>query len=232
MGGMYENRARRMPPLLAPSAVEFSCLERSAGGWAMALLTLGRQAVRTEAIARKNPPPPDPTQIAAARTEAGDNPETLATELAKTQNRLDVAQQQILDRLTPWIPGDFLVVYGGLLTAWTTLRKDFPWLVGLAFGLAFAFVFGAAFATTGFRKNVPTVQLDVPIVQLLVRSVVGGAVSLAAATAIPNSGWYDFKGFVDNELSWVFTVSLLLGLFVLILLGLQKLTGIKLQRED
>lgn len=192
----------------------------------MALLTLGRQAVRTEAIARDHPPV-EQAEIDAARDAAGGNADQLATSLAQAERRLDVARQDVLDRLTPWIPGDFLVIYGGLLTAWETIRANFVWLLSLAFALAFAFVFGAAFASTGLKR-----PQDRPILQLTVRSVVGGVVSLAAAVAIPNSGWYDFKGFRDNELAWVFTVSLVLGLFVFVLLGVQKLTGFKLQKDD
>lgn len=191
----------------------------------MALLTLGRQAVRTETIARGYQPP-GPAEVAATRDAAGDDLDELAGRLADAEGRLEVARQDVLDRLTPWIPGDFLLVYGGLLTAWETMRGDFAWLLALAFGLAFAFVFGAAFASTGLKH-----PQDRPLLQLTVRAAVGGVVSLVAAAAIPNSGWYDFKGFRDNELPWVFTLSLLLGLFVFVLLGLQTLTGIKLRTD-
>jgi hypothetical protein len=134
------------------------------------------------------------------------------------KKKLDDTRKSLLDTLAPWIPGDFVVSYGALLTAWTAIRRSFGWLLIVAIASAIVFVFGAAFAATGFKT-----PSDRPFLRLSVRALVGGAVAVAAATAIPNSGWYDFKWFVDNELACVVTAGIGAGILVLILKGFTKL---------
>lgn len=136
---------------------------------------------------------------------------------AEEKAKIDETRQSLLKSLTPWIPGDFVVAYGALLTAWSALRGSFPWLVIVSIVSAVVFVFGAGFAETGFRK-----KSDRPWARLGIRTAAGAIVSIYAAVAIPNSGWYDFRWFVDNELSWVVTASIVVTAVVFVLKGLQK----------
>ena len=133
------------------------------------------------------------------------------------KKQLEEARKSLLEQLTPWIPGDFVITYGILLTAWTKVRNDFESLLLCSVGLAFGFVFLSAFAATGF-----TTARSRQWRKLTARSVVGAVVSLIAAIAIPNSGWYDFKAFSENELAWVVTASALVVFVIFFLKGLQK----------
>ena len=62
----------------------------------------------------------------------------------------------------------------------------------------------------------------------MARTFIGFVVSVYASVAIPTSGWYEFKGFVDNELALELTASVLVGILVLVLKGFQKLLGLTL----
>jgi hypothetical protein len=58
------------------------------------------------------------------------------------------AKSDVEKSLTPWIPGDFIVVYGTLLTAWpATIPSSFRWLLVIASASAVVFVLGGAFST-------------------------------------------------------------------------------------
>jgi hypothetical protein len=133
------------------------------------------------------------------------------------------ARKDILAALTPWIPGDFVVTYGLLLTAWTSLRASFEWMLGIAAVLALVYVVLGAFAETGFKGiDNPTRR------KLFWRTVIGFLVSVLASIAIPSSGWYDIKHFADHELSWLLTATILVAAVVMLLKGVQKRTGLDL----
>lgn len=139
------------------------------------------------------------------------------------KKKFEDARKGLLDTLTPWIPGDFVVSYGILLTSWAGMRRSFGWLLLVAGISAVAFVFLGAFAATGFKTKRSRRWNG-----LAVRAIVGALVSVYAAVAIPNSGWYDFKWFTDNELSVVVTAGIVVVFLVLALKGIQKRTGMKL----
>ena len=178
----------------------------------MALMSLGRNVALAEEIE-----PIDPT---------GKSGDQVA---AESKKKLEEAQKKLLDTLTPWIPGDFVVTYGILLTAWTRLRNSFLWLILVAALSAITYVVIAAFAETGFRGR--AARSDKFKKRLFVRTVSGFLVSVLAAVAIPLSGWYDFKWFTDNELPWILTAGVIAGVAVLLLKGFQKRWGIVLSNE-
>jgi hypothetical protein len=133
------------------------------------------------------------------------------------KEKVEAARKSLLDSLTPWIPGDFVISYGALLTAWARLRGSFPGLIIIAAASSGVFVYGAAFAETGF-----TTRKSRQWKRLSIRTAVGAVVSVLAAVAIPNSGWYDFKAFVDNELSWIVTAGIIVTAVIFVLKGAQK----------
>jgi hypothetical protein len=158
------------------------------------------------------------TVVAAElRREHGRPPTDRSSDLAAEQEAERARQKALLDTLTPWIPGDFAVTYAALLTTWANLRGNFPWLVVIAIVSAVAFVFGGAFATTGFLGTDGATWR-----RLTVRTVIGAAVSVYAAAAIPNSGWRDFEWFTNNESSWIITATLVATGIVLVLRGFKK----------
>lgn len=136
----------------------------------------------------------------------------------EAQDRIDNARKDILGALTPWIPGDFVVTYGILLTAWPDLRNSFTWLLIISALSAMVFVILGAFAESGFK---PKLSRHAKL-RLLWRTVAGFAVSVYAAAAIPRSGWYDFEWFSKNEQACVLTAGVLTVAIVFILKGLQK----------
>lgn len=142
------------------------------------------------------------------------------------KQKLEDARKSILEAVASWIPGDFVVSYGILLTAWTTLRASFFWMLIIAAISSIAFVVLGAFGETGFKKA--TDRTVAVRDRLVARTVVGFLVSVFASVAIPNSGWYDFKWFSDNELPVVVTAGVLVGLVVLALKGFQKRWGFPL----
>jgi hypothetical protein len=168
---------------------------RSRRGVAMALLTVGRRVSQGDVMK---------VAVAAEQDPA-------------RRKALEDARKSLLEQLTPWIPGDFVVTYGTLLTLWGTFRASFAWLVVWALALSFSFVFIGAFAATGF-----TTRASRRWSALIARTIIGGVVSLVAAIAIPSSGWYDFADFVENEARWVASAALLIGVFIGVLKGLQK----------
>jgi len=142
-----------------------------------------------------------------------------------TKKKLEDARKSLLDSLTPWIPGDFVVTYGTLLTTWTGMRASFAWLLILAAACAVTYIILGAFTLTGFvgpSGSASTMK------SLAARTVVGFVVSVYAAVAIPNSGWYDFKWFSDHELQCVVTAAIAVVVVVSLLKGFQKRYGIQL----
>lgn len=170
----------------------------------MSLLTLGRTAT--------------------TRDMAGDSSALTPEQQAEVKRQVEAARKSLIGSMAPWIPGDFLVTYGALLTAWTSLRASFPWMVLLAVGLAFALVFGAAFSETGFKDPKDRVYK-----RLIIRSLVGAFAAVYACFAVPNSGWYDFAWFVDNELAVITTAGIGATLIVLLLKGIERSSGMLLQ---
>jgi hypothetical protein len=142
----------------------------------------------------------------------------------EANTKIEDARKGLLDTLTPWIPGDFVVTYGLLLTAWDTMQESFEWLLAVALLCALTYVVLGAFAQSGFRAT-PGVTLP-SFRGLIYRSIAGALVSVLAAIAIPTSGWYDFEWFRDNELSTVVTATLVAAALVLLLKGLQRRTRI------
>lgn len=142
-----------------------------------------------------------------------------------TTDKLQDARKSLLQDLTPWIPGDFVVTYGVLLTAWSGMRASFGWLLVVAAAAAVTYVTLGAFAVTGFTGSAgsPTAMR-----RLTVRTVVGFGVSVYTAVAIPNSGWYDFKWFADHELPCVVTAAAATIVVVSLLRGFQKRYGFQL----
>jgi hypothetical protein len=176
----------------------------------VALLSLGRNVVVAERVKPVGP----------AGSQSADDVRDEAN------RKLEDARKSLLDTLTPWIPGDFIVTYGVLLTAWSRMRANFGWLLIIASVSAITYVVLGAFAETGFRR---ADDRSTKVKQRLIgRTIAGFVVSLYAATAIPTSGWYDFKWFSDNELSWVVTGGVLVVIVVFILKGLQKRLGFSL----
>lgn len=170
----------------------------------MALLSLGRNVVMAEKV--------------EGVASAGVKDANAVREEAN--KRLDEARRGILDALTPWIPGDFLVIYGILLTAWPGMRASFRWMIVIAGFSALSFVVLGAFAETGFKKRSDRSRRA--RMRLTTRTIAGFFVSLYASVAIPMSEWYDFDAFADNELPWVVTASALVAIVVLALKGVQK----------
>lgn len=183
----------------------------------MSLTTLGRNAVLDEKLKTIAAAPLSGSASAEAKAEA--------------KQKIDEARKSIIDTLTPWIPGDFIVTYGIFLTAWESLRGSFVWLLIVATGAALTYVVLGAFSATGFKQPANS-QLGTPWNRLAGRTIAGFVVSVYAAVAIPNSGWYDFKWFRDNELAWVLTASVLVIVPVYVLKGLQKRLGISLENEN
>jgi len=171
----------------------------------MSLSSLGRNAV----IAQSLGPVEGGSDAAAVKAAAN-------KKLAETR-------KSILDALTPWIPGDFVVTYGVLLTAWSEVRYSFEWMLLIAGVLALSFVVLGAFAESGFKAVTKATRR-----KLYSRTIVGFFVSVIASIAIPKSGWYDFKHFTDNELSWLVTAGIGVGAVVMLLRGIQIRTGIAL----
>jgi L-lactate permease len=173
----------------------------------MSLSSLGRNAVIANALV---PVTADDTRSAAEIKLEADA-------------KLASARKSILEALTPWIPGDFVVTYGVLLTAWTSVRASFEWMLVIAAALTVTYVLLGAFAESGF-KNVDADTRK----KLISRTIVGFFVSVVASIAIPESGWYDIKSFADNELSWLVTAGIGVGAVAMFLRGVQKRTGIVL----
>ncbi len=169
----------------------------------MALLSLGRNV----AIAAEHTSP----------VIAGDNVDEVRD---NAQKKIEDARKGLLATLTPWIPGDFVVTYGLLLSAWKGMQGSFLWLLIVSFASAFAFVVVGAFSITGFKCKADRSAKVVK--QLAIRTLAGAGVSLYAAAAIPNSGWYYFGWFRDNELAWVVTAGIIVVPVTLILQGTQK----------
>lgn len=198
----------------------------------MALMTVGRAAFAYEGLVGATGEPmaeaegridrsgDDAAKLAAAKEEL----KKAKDELAKVKADVANARSNLLTSLTPWIPGDFVVSYGVLLTAWSSVQSSFPWLLVSAGGAALIFVLLGNFAETGFR-GVTRRQWG----SLMLRTVVGFGVALLAAAAIPRSGWYDFGWFARNETGVVLTATgVVLVPVVLILKGLSKATDVKL----
>ena len=199
----------------------------------MALITVGRVPFATQALVEHT----NRMNLAEGRIDAacirmlndGDvggasELETVKADLEKAKQELEDARKNLLASLAPWIPGDYIVAYGVLLTAWTSLRNDFPALLLITAAAAVVLVVGSAFAETGFKGTTKKQARE-----LTVRTVIGFAVSIFASVAIPTSGWYDFAFFRDNEASIILTASAVAIIPVLLILkGLNKATGIKL----
>jgi hypothetical protein len=141
---------------------------------------------------------------------------TVTSTVNDANKKLADARQGIATTLAPWIPGDFLVIYGTLLTAWTGLRADFYWMIALSVLSAFLFVFLGAIAESGFVKDQGFYW------GLLLRAVIGAGACIYACFAVPNSGWYDFGWMRDNETPVVLTAGTCLSAVVLILKTVQK----------
>lgn len=153
-----------------------------------------------------------------------------AEAIAELEKNIEDYRKGLLETLTPWIPGDFVVSYGVLLTAWSALRGSFGWLLVVAGASALAYVVLGAFAETGFRKaSDPSNGVKKGLV---IRTIAGFLVSVYAAIAIPSSGWYQFKWFVDNELAVVVTAGVLVIILVLLLKGFQKRWQVSLGPKD
>jgi hypothetical protein len=174
---------------------------RRAGGTGMSLMTVGRNAVLIEQL-KQDPP-------------AGETPEQRAE-----REKREAAQKLLLDQLSAWIPGDFIVAYTTLLSSWSQLQANFRWLLVIAAISSFVFVWGTAFSTSGFKT-----AKDRPFVRLTVRTVLGFVVAVYASAAIPTSGWYDLDWFADNQTSVIATAAVISAGLVLFLKGFQKLMG-------
>lgn len=175
----------------------------------MALLSLGRNVAIAENLQPVGPSVTDPTDVRS-----------------QTNKKLEDAQKTLLEALTPWIPGDFVVTYGILLTAWTGIRASFPWMLIVAAISAVSFVVLGAFAETGFKTKKD--WSDKVRKRLAIRTIVGFLVAVYACVAIPNSGWYQLNWFKDNELSVVVTAGVISAILILALKGFQKRVGYSL----
>lgn len=179
----------------------------------MALVSLGRNVAVSERVR--------PVGSVGVKT---------AEEVREEANeKIDDARKGLLDTLAPWIPGDFVVTYGALLTAWSALRANFPWLLIISAASAFTYVVLGAFAETGF-KNAADRSSKVKR-KLLYRTIAGFGVSVCAAVAIPTSGWYDFGWFVRNELACIVTAGFLVVAVVFVLKGVQERFGVSLAMD-
>lgn len=197
----------------------------------MALVTLGRMPFTSQALENYDKAISDAaTSVDSARSRGAgpafaDDTEKVKTDLDSAESELATARADLLEQLAPWIPGDFVVVYGALLTAWAAIRNDFLWLIVVAVASAIVFVIGSAFADQGLKgvkeKRSP----------LLMRTLVGIPICVLAALAIPNSGWSQFEWFVNNEASVVLTASVV-GIVPIayLLRGISKSTGVKLTK--
>lgn len=171
----------------------------------MSLASIGRNAVLAERM-----------------TDMGEVGALTGDEVRERANKkLEAARTDILSRLTPWIPGDFVVAYGVLLTAWQGLQASFSWLLIVAALSAITFVLLGAFAETGFAR--PRDRSWKIVRQLALRTVIGFLVAVYASVAIPRSGWYDFAWFAQNEQSVILTASIAVVVVVFLLKGFQKL---------
>jgi hypothetical protein len=111
----------------------------------MALMTLGRIPFTAEALGTHRSLVSgmgDRMDTLAATDPAVVQPELeeAKVELAEAEKELEKARHNLLTSLAPWIPGDYLIVYGILLTAWSRLRGNFPALLLVA--VASSIVFG------------------------------------------------------------------------------------------
>ena len=163
--------------------------------------------------------------VDAAASAAGLEAATLARNTGEStadaaNKKLGDARKGLADSLTPWIPGDFLVTYGTLLTAWDSLRGAFWMMVGLSVASAFAFVFLGAIAEAGWGTLAAS-----SYAKLFWRALIGAAISVYASFALPNSGWYGFAWMRDNESSVVLTAGLGVALIVLFLKTLPRSLG-------
>ena len=171
----------------------------------MSLSSLGRNAVVAQRLSMVGP---------TGSRSAQEIKEEADTKLAN-------ARKGILESLAPWIPGDFVVTYGVLLTAWHDVRSSFLWMLVIAALLTLMYVVLGAFAESGFKNLTSKTKR-----RLVWRSIVGFLVSVFASIAIPNSGWYDIKRFSDNELPWLVTAGIAAGALAMLLKGVQKWSGI------
>ena len=171
----------------------------------MSLAGLGRQAVAS-----------DPVVEPITKAVINDDDERRMAN-AEVKTKVEKAQQDIIGGLTPWIPGDFVVTYGALLTAWAGMHGSFEWMLLVSGLAALVYVPLGAFAATGFKK-LTSQQAKV----LLRRTGVGFLVSVYAGVAIPNSGWRDFKWFTDHELEVTITAGILVVVPIMFLTGLEK----------
>ncbi|HYO60287.1 MAG TPA: hypothetical protein VEU29_00130, partial [Actinomycetota bacterium] len=149
---------------------------------------------------------------------------------AETEKKIEELRKSIIQTLTPWIPGDFVVTYGILITAWTSIESSFMWLLIIAAASALTYVVLGAFSVTGFKESDPA-QARTLKNRLMMRTVAGFVVSVYAAVAIPGSGWHQFAVFRDNELAWLTTATVVVVVPVMLLKGLQKRLGISLEGE-
>jgi hypothetical protein len=170
----------------------------------MSLASVGRNAVLADRVALV-----DDVGAKTAKEVKGE-----------ANDKLSDARKGLLNSLTPWIPGDFVVAYGTLLTAWEGLRASFVWLLIISAASAITFIVLGAFAATGFKgPKSATRKINR---RLAVRTVIGFFVSIYAAFAIPRSGWYDFDWFSKNESAVVITAGVAVIIVVSVLKGLQK----------
>ncbi|MFC5175355.1 hypothetical protein [Nocardioides taihuensis] len=174
----------------------------------MALVSLGKNA----ALLASTAPPAD--------LAAGAQPEAVRAAQEDASSKLKKTRGDIQKSLTPWIPGDFLVSYGALLTAWTGLQSNFWGMVIVTAATVIVFVWAGAFSLdegTNWSKKLAG--------RLAGRSLIGFVVALVAAATIPKSGWYEFSWFSNNEQSVLTTLGILTGALVLVLTGL-KMRGV------
>ena len=194
----------------------------------MALMTVGRIPITTNSLEA----PRDLLDGVGGRmdTIAAADPSAVEPELTDAKAELEAAKaelenarQNLLASLAPWIPGDYLVVYGILLTAWPRFRGNFPGLLIVAVTSSIVFKIGVDFAdgrAPGVKQHLRSIAF---------RTLIGIFVCVYAAVAVPNSGWYDFKWFVDNEAEVVMTAAgVVIIPVVFVLKGLQKTTSVKL----
>lgn len=85
------------------------------------------------------------------------------------------------------------------------------------------FVIGAAFADGG------AAGVKQELRSIVFRTVIGIVVCVYAAIAVPNSGWYDFRWFVENEAAVVLTAAgVVIIPVIFVLKGIQKSTNLNL----
>jgi hypothetical protein len=199
---------------------------------AMALLSVGRNAVLNEKVKRVAPPSREAlvAVLPERGTEAAAEPlldlaaQIVATRVvddtvSEANDNIDKARKGISDALAQWIPGDLLVVYGTLLTAWTQLRGNFGWMIGISIVLGAALVFVGAAAQGGWGAVKQSTG------DLSWRAIIGVGVSLVACSAVPNSGWYQFPWMRENEAAVVLTAGAMVGILVLLLKSLPARVG-------